>query len=1212
MSHSEHQAASQTPPIPAGPNAGAPAALYEAGLRHLRAGRNLDAQLCCQQSLGIDETHADTLHLMGLLCLDAKQHDHALEWISRAIRQDPKPEYLASLGTTLQRQGQREDALKAFDKAVQLRPDVAELWKNLGNVLVDLERPNDALLSFQHALTLAPGLWRASNQCAVLLYNAGRFEEAITHLDRCLEQQPHHVPSLQLRALSLKGLKRYDEALAQNHQAYAIDPNDADTSNNIGDILHMLDRHDEALPWFDRAIALRPGYILAINNKAFLLGQMHRFDEAFAIYEGLQRDGLNTPVTDWNLSLIHMLTGNFEAGWRGREARWKAPVLAVTYPHFEEKMWLGEPSVAGRTVLIHADEGLGDCIQFARYVPDVAALGARVVLVVAQPIQSLLSGLPGVSQCLPLPGGPLPAFDLHCPLSSLPLAFKTRLDTIPSAISYLPPPPEAQVQAWESRLGRHDKLRVGLVWSGNPAHGNDRNRSIPLAMLSRILDVDATFVSLQKNPKAGDQATLLERADIIDLTADLTDFSDTAALVCCLDLVITVDTSVAHLSAALGRPTWILLPYTPDYRWLLDREDSPWYPTARLFRQSANRDYGEVLDRVREELQKLISKPSDRETRTIDQADRATPASLCETGLSHMLAERYPDARLCCQQALDIDSNHADALHLMGLLSVQSRQDDRAVEWIARAIQQDPKPDYLSNLGTMLLRLGRHEEAVETFDKAVQLNPADAELWTNLGNVLAAQKRPADALQAFQQALKLNPRHWGVANKSGFLLHEMGRFEEAFAHFNLCDELQANDASVLQMRGLSSRGLRRFEAYLDDSRRSYALDPNSAETRNNIGDALQLLGRYEEALPWFDQAVELQPHFAAAFTNKASALQQLHRFDDALAIYRHLKVIAPDNVAADWNLSLLQLLTGNFESGWAGREARWKLAATNYPKFSQPMWLGKEPVEGKTILVYADEGMGDSIQFVRYVPMLAARGARVIMVEASAVIPLFSGLPGIATCLPPSAGAALPAFDMHCPMTNLPLAFQTRLDTIPSKTSYLPAPSPARLRVWDERLGAHDKLRVGLVWSGNPRHHNDHNRSMQLHTLARILDAEATFVSLQKDPRPADKATLQELPAIIDLTADLRDLSETAALVSCLDLVISVDTSVAHLAAALGRPTWILLPYTPDHRWLLDREDSPWYPTARLFRQGAKRDYGEVLDRVRGELAALVAARQPG
>jgi Glycosyltransferase family 9 (heptosyltransferase) len=199
-------------------------------------------------------------------------------------------------------------------------------------------------------------------------------------------------------------------------------------------------------------------------------------------------------------------------------------------------------------------------------------------------------------------------FRLALPISSLPLAFATRLDTIPSATPYLPHPANSLVQAWEDRLGPHSKLRVGLVWSGSVAHTNDHNRSIPLRTLSRILDVDATFVSLQKDLRTNDAAVLRERRDIIDLTADLTDFAETAALLCCLDLVVTVDTSVAHLAAALGCPTWILLPWTPDYRWLLGRDDSPWYPTARLFRQSERRDYAAVLDRVRSELLTLLKR----------------------------------------------------------------------------------------------------------------------------------------------------------------------------------------------------------------------------------------------------------------------------------------------------------------------------------------------------------------------------------------------------------------------------------------------------------------------------------------------------------------------------------------------------------------------------------------------------------------------------
>jgi tetratricopeptide (TPR) repeat protein len=575
-----------------------------------------------------------------------------------------------------------------------------------------------------------------------------------------------------------------------------------------------------------------------------------------------------------------------------------------------------------------------------------------------------------------------------------------------------------------------------------------------------------------------------------------------------------------------------------------------------------------------------------------------------------MRAGRYLDAQMCCQQALATDPNDAEALHLMGLLSHHTKQYDHALEWIARAIRQDPKPAYLSSLGTTLRHQGRREEALMAFDKAVQLKPDDAELWTNLGNVLVELERLDDALLSYQRALKLNPHHWDTACRSGAVLRGLGRFEEAVARFELCDELQPNHAFTLYMRSLSLRDLKRNDEALDAGSRAHALDPGNADICNNNGILLQLLNRHQEALWWFEKVFELRPNFAGALNNKAVSLSQIRRFDEALAAYARVKILDPDNAVIDWNVALLHMLTGNFAAGWIGREARWKVPAlpVAYPKFSQPMWLGGEAIEGKTILVNADEGLGDTIQFVRYVPMLAERGARVVLVVQDPLHLLLSDLPGVTQCLPRSAGAS-PAFDLHCPIGSLPLAFGTRLDTIPSATSYLPLPAEARMRIWEDRLGPHDKLRVGIVWSGNPNHVNDHNRSMPLQNFSRILDVDASFVSLQKDPKPDDKTVLRERTAIVDLTAHLTDFVDTAALIRCLDLVITVDTSVAHLAGALGCPTWILLPYMPDFRWLLDRDDSPWYPTARLFRQTETRDYASVLDRVRSELLALTAAK---
>jgi tetratricopeptide (TPR) repeat protein len=616
-------------------------AFYETALRHMRGARYLDAQISCEQALAVTPAHADTLHLMGILCFRARQFDQAVQWFARAIRQDPRPEYLSSLGNTLQQQLRHEEALQTFDKAIQLKPDDAKLWRNLGNVLADLKRPAEAVLSLQHALKLDPQNWDVAEECGILLHGLGKFEEAYCCFGLCDELRPNRGLTLYMRGRCLTDLKRFDEALVDSQRAHLLDPTNSEICNGIGNILQMLGRHEEALKsldkalelqpnfvealnnkgtslghfhrfeealsLFDQALELQPAYVPALVNKALMLNALHRFDEAIAVHDRVKLIDPGNADAEWNLSHLYLLTGNFEAGWVAAEARWRGQARPRSYPNFIEPRWFGEESIAGKTVLIYGDEGLGDSIQFARYVPMVAARGARIILVVGAPACSLLSRVPGVVQCLSKPMAARSEFDFHCPISSLPLIFGTRLDTIPSGTSFLPPIPANRIQSWEERLGPHDRLRVGLVWSGSPTHKNDHNRSISLRKFSPLLDADATFISLQKDPKSEDKAALLELTGIIDLTSHLSDFAETAALISCLDLVITVDTSVAHLAGALGCRTWILLPYTPDYRWLLDREDSPWYPTARLFRQSETREYGSVIERVRSELQAMVA-----------------------------------------------------------------------------------------------------------------------------------------------------------------------------------------------------------------------------------------------------------------------------------------------------------------------------------------------------------------------------------------------------------------------------------------------------------------------------------------------------------------------------------------------------------------------------------------------------------------------------
>ncbi|WP_164935481.1 tetratricopeptide repeat protein [Bradyrhizobium guangzhouense] len=439
------------------------------------------------------------------------------------------------------------------------------------------------------------------------LFKLGRYAEALECFNTFEKLNPDVAPLYQTRGLCLQRLGRFVEAQADFERSIALNPGEAETHKNLGTLHSRLGRMEQAFASFDRALALRPDFSAALNEKARALWNLQLLDDAFATFHRSLAVDPGNADTIWNLALLQMLTGDFERGWAGREARWTAPSLGLAERGFSQACWLGDRPLAGKTILLHADEALGDSIQFARYAPMVAALGARVILEVKPAVRQLLAGVSGVADCIDRSSVPSLAFDLHCPLGSLPLAFGTRPDTIPSAQGYLAPPSMERVTAWESRLGPRTRFRVGLVWSGDPGHNNDHNRSIALCALVPLLDCDVQFVSLQKGIRDEDRAFLAERSDIVDLTEQFTDFGETAALMSCLDLVISVDTSVVHLAGALGAPVWTMLPFNPDWRWLLDRDDSPWYRSMRLFRQPTRGDWASVVDRVRRELDGMAS-----------------------------------------------------------------------------------------------------------------------------------------------------------------------------------------------------------------------------------------------------------------------------------------------------------------------------------------------------------------------------------------------------------------------------------------------------------------------------------------------------------------------------------------------------------------------------------------------------------------------------
>jgi len=385
-------------------------------------------------------------------------------------------------------------------------------------------------------------------------------------------------------------------------------------------------------------------------------------------------------------------------------------------------------------------------------------------------------------------------------------------------------------------------------------------------------------------------------------------------------------------------------------------------------------------------------------------------------------------------------------------------------------------------------------------------------------------------------------------------------------------------------------------------RSSIGCVPLNQEAFCNLGYVFRTQGKLLEAIELYQQALLLNPNFVEALCNLGVALQGLNRLDEALVAFARAKALSPSLPAALFNESLIQLLKGDYAAGWKGHEYRWMTEQKNaYRKFSVPLWTGIEPLAGKNILIHAEQGFGDTLQFVRYLPLLVERGAIVHMETQAALKSVLAEMKGLASLL--EKGSSLPGtLDFHCPIMSLPLAFGTEVHSIPSQFPYLSVPATKQSQ-WKQRLEGLPRPRVGFAWFGNRAHKNDRNRSLPSDVAAELLrQSPIPLICLQKGLQASDDLALSHSLNLHVLPDEIQDFSDTAAIVQLLDLVISVDTSVVHLAGALGKPVWALIPYAPDWRWMLDRNDSPWYPSALLYRQKRHGDWSGVISELGRDL----------
>jgi tetratricopeptide (TPR) repeat protein len=545
--------------------------LFVQAVEHFRQGRLPEAEKLGARILKAVPHSYEALHLMGLVKL---------------------------------MRGRAGPALDLIDAALKLKPNASDAWSNRGLALAALDRDREALASFDQSLALQPDNPEALNGRGRVLLKLEQPALALALFDRIAALEPNHTGAGINRANALAMLGRFDEALAQYDALLVAHPAHAELHFNRGVALSRLARFQDAIAAYDLAIGCRPGYLKAQLNRGAAAQALNRHAEAIDSFENVLALAPGDPDATQNAALSRLTLGDYRAGLPQYEARFARSGMPGHRRGLGKPMWLGEFPPQRKTMLLHAEQGLGDTIQFARYAPLIARMGAKVVLEVPAELTGLLGRLKGVAAVVAR-GATLPAFDLHCPMGSLPLALRTEVATIPAEIPYLEAS-EERIAHWRARLADLAHPRVAFAWSGSAAHPNDRNRSLPLARLMGLLELAAvSFISLQRELSAEDAARLAGTR-VTALGAELRDFDDTAAVLALCDLVIAVDTSLAHLAAAMGRPTWILLPFAPDWRWMLGRDHSPWYPGARLFRQPAAGDWDSVVARVREDLVGMV------------------------------------------------------------------------------------------------------------------------------------------------------------------------------------------------------------------------------------------------------------------------------------------------------------------------------------------------------------------------------------------------------------------------------------------------------------------------------------------------------------------------------------------------------------------------------------------------------------------------------
>ena len=1060
-----------------------------------------------------------------------------------------------------QQSGQTDQAIALLGQSILANPKSAESHDALAVLLRGQGRGEELLACCRRAAEALPDHLGAQVNLAVVAWEQGLAEESIAFYRRALRLKPDYAEAHANLGVVFKELRRFDEAIACFRQAIAAQPDHSMAHNHLAVVLHELGRQDEAIACFRRAIELAPDNAAAHTNLAATL---------------LQR-------------------GEFEPGWR--EFAWRFRYVAAAVRPFPQPRWSGE-DLRGRTLLVWGEQGIGDETVFFALLPELREMGARLVVEcdarLVAPLRRSLPWAEVVARHEP-PDPRCLQGDIDFQIAAGDVAARlrpSRADFRP-LVPYLRPDPSLVAELRQRYLADGGGLLVGLSWWSRATTAS--KRSFDLAQWLPILTVPGTrFVSVQYGDRRAEIEALRRDCGIEVLLDDsvdpLVDLDRALAQIAAMDRIVTIDNSTVHFTAMLGGKAILLTPFVPSWFCGLAAEQSPWIPGVRLIRPSALDDWAPVIAAVADDLRHAVQISA-----------LSPPEAFAEALRRHQDGDLVGAERLY-RHVLASAPHHADSLHLLGAIAQQSGRFALAIDLIGQAIALNPQPAlYHCNLGLALKDGGLPDRAIEAYRQSIARDPGQVEAHLGLGLALKALGRVDEAIAAYGAAIDRSPDYAEAHNNLGLALKDQGRLDEAEASTRRAAALRPDSAEILNNLGDILHARKLWDQAIALYRQAIALKGDYAEAHHNLGMALKEAGRYGEAEASSRRAIELKPDYPDAHNNLGLILHETRRSDQAIACFRRAIELRPDHPGTHVNLSLALLMVGQYPEGWREHEWRFRSGPPARP-FPQPLWNG-ESLDGRTLLVWGEQGVGDEISFFAFLPELLEQGARLVVECERRLVPMLRrALPGIeVVARQPSPDPRLLADDIDFQLACGTLCGRCR----PSWPDFRPVapylvPDPAVVTELRRRYGGDQGIPlVGLSWTSQRKGIDRH--TFALSQWRPILTVPGVrFVSVQYgDHRDEIEAVSRELgvPIVIDDSVDpLSDLDRASAQIAAMDLVVTMSNSAQPLAANTGTPAFAL---TLGHeRTEQDGDVSPWEPSVRMFRQQPLGDWSSAIEDV--------------